>query len=235
LFIFTQFWQKWHREGGVISMKIAFIVMLSFFALILGISLMNIRITIEFRHKQDDDQFRVTFRTFFGLIRYRVNVPLIQLSSRTIGVVTEQKQSGGKDKQKTYTPKDMIEMLKKVKKQLEQIVHLNVIIKKFLANVSVTQFQWHTQLGTGDAAQTGMFIGLGWSLKYGMIGLISKYMKLQSAPSIMLIPSFQAAISHTEFICMIRFRIGYAMLAGLRIVKYWKFRSRTVSKVNESY
>ncbi|MGX1899842.1 DUF2953 domain-containing protein [Thermolongibacillus altinsuensis] len=215
-------------------MKTILIVILSLLVFIVMISFMNIRITIQFRHENDDDQLRITFRTFFGLIRYRVSVPLIQLSSQTVGVVTEQKQSGGKDKKKTYTPKDTIKTLKKVKEKIEQIVHLNVTIKKFLSNVSVTQFQWHTHVGTGDAAKTGMLVGLGWSLKYGIIGIISKYMRLEASPSIELIPHFQAAISRTEFICMIRFRIGYAILAGLRIVKHWKIRSWSANKV-ESY
>ena len=84
------------------------------------------------------------------------------------------------------------------------------------------RFEWHTIIGLGDAAHTGMITGAIWAIKGGIIGLISHYIKLKEMPKITVTPHFQAAVIQTEFTCIFQFRIGYAILAGLKLIKFWK-------------
>lgn len=208
-------------------LKIAVSIVVALFLLIFVLSVMKLSITIFFQHAQDDDEWKITFRTLFGIIRYTINIPLVKIETESPGIVVDHKEtvkniSESKPKRSKYTPKEMIDIFQKVKEFAQHVIRLNEIIKKFLRHISITKLEWQTKIGTGDAAATGMIVGLGWSLKYSLVALLSKYMKLKTAPCLMITPSFHEAISETKFVCMIHFRIGHAMLAGIRIMKYWR-------------
>ncbi|MBB5355162.1 hypothetical protein HNR43_001121 [Anoxybacillus mongoliensis] len=203
------------------------IILIAFLALI---PFLYVHITIQFQHAQDNDQLTIHIR-ILRFFHYRFTVPLIEISKREAGIVTEQKTNTGKDEKTTFTVTDARERLVQVRQWLNRIVHLHTIIKKFLQKVSVLQLQWHTQIGVGDAAKTGMIVGIGWSIKYYIVAMVSKYMNVCIAPSISVIPFFQGAVSRTSFTCMIRFRIGYAILAGLKVVKHWKKGTRITNDV----
>lgn len=204
---------------------------------------MKLSITIFFRHAQDDDECRVTFRVLFGLVRYTIRIPLIKVEKESLGIVvahkTAQNVSESEPKRTKYSPQEIIHNFQKAKDFAEHVVHLHVIIRKFCSHITVTTFEWQSKIGTGDAAQTGVLVGIGWSVKYGVLALISKYMRVKTTPVLSLIPSFQQAVSETNFVCMIHFRIGHAIVAGIRIMKYWRgsrLKKETFNRqANESY
>jgi hypothetical protein len=198
-----------------------FIIAIIFIAFLTFIPFLHVYMTIQFQHAQDNDQFTIDVR-ILRIFHYRFVVPLIEISKKEAGVVTEQKTTTGKDEKTTFTVNDARDRLAKVRQLLNKIVHLHTIMKKFLQHVSVLQFQWHTQIGVGDAAKTAVLVGVGWSVKYYVVAMISKYMNVCITPSISIVPFFQGAVSRTSFTCMIQFRIGYAILAGLKVVKHWK-------------
>ena len=208
-------------------LKIAVSIVVALFLLIFVLSVMKLSITIFFQHAQDDDEWKITFRTLFGIIRYTIHIPLVKIETESPGIVVDHKEtvkniSESKPKRSKYTPKEMIDCFQKIKEFAQHVIRLNEIIKKFLRHISITKLEWQTKIGTGDAAATGTIVGLGWSLKYSLVALLSKYMKLKTAPCLMITPSFHEAVSETKFVCMIHFRIGHAMLAGIRIMKYWR-------------
>ncbi|WP_010678427.1 DUF2953 domain-containing protein [Bacillus timonensis] len=113
------------------------------------------------------------------------------------------------------------------------------ILKSFLKKISITKLEWHSHIGVGDAAHTGVITGIGWSIKGTIVGVISHYLSLKTDPDYSITPSFQRAVSETRLRCMIHFRIGYAMVAGIRMIKRWrgglpKFKSPSLSKLNET-
>jgi hypothetical protein len=208
-------------------LKMVVIIVVIVFLLVFVLSMMKLSITIFFQHAQDDDKWKITFRTLFGIIRYTIHIPLAKIETESPGIVVDHKEtvkniSESKPKRSKYTPKEMIDSFQKTKEFAQHVIRLNEIIKKFLRHISITKLEWQTKIGTGDAAATGMIVGLGWSLKYSLVALLSKYMKLKTAPCLMITPSFHEAVSETKFVCMIHFRIGHAMLAGIRIMKYWR-------------
>jgi hypothetical protein len=211
--------------------------------------MMRMSILIDFKHAQDDERVKITLKTVFGLIRYTINIPLVKVDKESPGIIVSRRDemSYGKSnveiqpKKNKYTPSKIVDSLKQTKQFVHHVVHLHSILKKFLSHIAVTKFEWHTTFGAGDAAYTGMAVGVGWSVKYGIVAIVSKYMKLKTVPVVTITPSFQQATSQTHFICMIHFRIGHAMLAGMRIVKYWRgnslsqLKSFVAGKANESY
>ncbi len=106
------------------------------------------------------------------------------------------------------------------------------IVKTFLKKISVKQFEWHTLIGIGDAAHTGVISGAIWAIKGSIIGMLSHYLNFKEMPHIMVTPHFQAVVSQTKIKCIFQFRIGHAILAGLKLIKFWKgglphFKSKT--------
>lgn len=210
-------------------MLILLYILLAIIFLMFVISILKLSIFIDFQHLDDDDHLKIRLKTLFGLLRYTINVPLIKMDKQSSEVIVSQQEGLGdmenelgKKQMKRYTPEETIFSLKLIKQIATHVIDLHVIVKKFLSHISITKFEWHTKLGTGDAANTGLAVGIGWSVKYGVVAVLSKYMKLKSAPLLSINPDFLQPVSETKFVCMIQFRIGHAMLAGLRIVKYWR-------------
>jgi hypothetical protein len=112
--------------------------------------------------------------------------------------------------------------LKNTKEFIQRVFQLNIIVRKFFEKVSVKQFEWHTMIGVGDAAQTGIIAGAIWTLKGSIVGLLSHYLKLKQIPNLSVTPQFQLALIQTRLSCIFQFRIGHAILAGLKLIKFWK-------------
>jgi hypothetical protein len=183
-------------------------------------------IKIDYLHAQDNDQLSIMARLWF--IRYTFNIPLIRIDKDSKSLVFAHDEHVGNAKQepqqksKEILPKDILNRFKDTKELLQHVVHLHSIVKKFLKKISIHKLEWHTNFGIGDAASTGVFVGAGWSIKGSILGIVSQYMSLKTKPNITITPFFQHTFSHTKLTCMISFRIGNAILAGLRIVKFWK-------------
>ncbi|MEW8986888.1 MAG: DUF2953 domain-containing protein, partial [Bacillus sp. (in: firmicutes)] len=112
--------------------------------------------------------------------------------------------------------------IKDLETLIKHVVSMHKIIRNFLRKVSINDIQWHSVVGVGDAATTGTLTGALWSVKGSLLGLLSLYMRIKEMPKLSISPSFLRPVSETHFQCMIQFRIGYAMLAGIKLVKYWK-------------
>lgn len=212
-------------------MKWVLIGIIAILVLIILILLLKLRIKIDILHSQDNDHIKITAKALFGLISYTYNVPLVKLDKESASLIVKSEQNLGNNddnkeitnnKRKKITPHLMIEKLKKAKELLEHVVHFHVIVKNFFQHVTIHKFDWMSSVGVGDAAHTGVAIGMIWSLKGGIVGLLSKYMKLESYPKLSVTPHFQEKISHTRLICIISFRIGHATYAALSVIKYWK-------------
>jgi hypothetical protein len=222
------------------------VVVVALFLLL--VAWMKVAVTVVFRHAKDDDEYKIVVRTLFGLIRYTIRIPLIKLEteSESPGVTFVHKEGVGgtrtkKEKKSKWTPRDIAHFFRQVKQFLKQVVDLHEIMKQFYRHVTITKWEWRTTIGTGDAASTGLIAGLGWSLKYTIIGVVSRYTKMKTVPVIMIVPSYDRVVSETAFLCMFQFRIGHAMLAGLRVVKHWngrrlpKRKPLAAKQANEGY
>jgi hypothetical protein len=213
--------------------------------LLLLIIITKLTITISLYHGNDNDHFLIRFRAWFGLIKYKVEVPMVKLGDEGPNIVFEEKTEKGKegkgeekDKLKKETPEDILTSIKDFRELLQHVAGLHSIISHFLSKVKIFDIQWQTLFGTGDASSTGTMTGLIWGAKGSMMGVLSSYMNLQTMPQMMVVPSFQKAIIQTDFSCIITFRVGHAILAGIKMIKLWKggkpnFQSKPLSSVSE--
>jgi hypothetical protein len=201
-------------------------ILLLLFILILFTKL---TVLINYYHHNDDDDLKIKLMIWFGLIKYTINVPLIKVDDNSPSLVVKSKTKMGdsayestKEDTKQITTEDVDNHLSNAKKILDHVFGLHQIVRKFFRRVTMKGLEWNTLIGVGDAAHTGSFTGAIWAFKGSIIGLLSHYFKLKEMPKISVTPHFQAAVIQTRLTCIIQFRIGYAILAGLKLFKFWK-------------
>lgn len=206
---------KWLVIGLIVLLILLFLMLIT-----------KLTILINYHHYKDDDQLNVKIKAWYGLITYKIDVPLIKIDDNQPAVVFKEKVQMGEQRQKEstneFTAKDFIEGLNDMKQLLTHIISLHKIIRTFLRKVTIKKIEWHSMIGVGDAAATGTLTGALWSVKGGLMGILSNYMRLKDMPIMSITPSFQRPVTQTKFQCMIQFRLGYAMLAGIKLVKFWK-------------
>lgn len=196
--------------------------------LILIILITKVKIFLDYFHGNDNDHLKITIKAWGGLIKYKVEIPVIKVDDNSPTIVAEQKISTGpdenmkQDKTTQVGKTDLLNSLNDFKQLLTHVAGLHKIIRDFLSKITLRKIEWHTLVGVGDAAATGVIMGAFWAVKGGVIGLLSHYMKLKDMPVMSITPSFQHAVSITSFKCMIQVRVGHAILAGIKLVKYWK-------------
>ncbi|WP_231893410.1 DUF2953 domain-containing protein [Rossellomorea aquimaris] len=204
----------------------------------------KITITLSLYHGNDNDHFKVKMRAWYGLIKYTIDIPLVKLDDDGPNIVVEEESKKGdesnpsKKKTSKITPSEFINSLHDTKEMIVHVQSFHHIIRKFTKKVKLDKVQWKTLFGTGDAASTGTLTGIIWGMKGSIVGILSGYMKLQSMPHLEVIPTFQKAIIQTQFSCIIQFRIGNAILVGLKILRYWRggkgeFKTKPLSTFSE--
>jgi hypothetical protein len=205
---------------------LVFILIILLFLFIL-IIFSKITIYLNYYHHKDDDNLKVEMRLWFGLIRIKKQIPLIKVDDNSPSVILKESEKSNEEtenneKIKQITPQKLINSLKNFREILEHVFQLNSIVKNFLKKVTIQRFEWQSAIGVGDAVYTGVAAGALWSVKGAIIGVLSNYLRMKEMPKIMVQPNFQQMVTSTDLLCMFQFRIGHAMLAGLKIVKWWK-------------
>lgn len=203
-------------------MEFVFALILSLFTLLTIIFFTTLQISIHFKRNGKDDKVKTNVKAWFGLIDIRTEVPMIDFSEDLSGTESQLNiESPNETIDKTkfkVKPFEIMQLNQRIYHWIKKIHDLHKIAKKFLKTVRLDKLEWHSAIGTGDAAQTGVLSGMGWGVKSSLIGLISSHVTLRALPRIHVQPLFQEKRVETELKCMIRFRIGHAILAGIRIL-----------------
>ena len=206
------------------------ILFLLFFWLTLMIIFTKLTFIINFHYSQNDVDLKITVK-LYRFISFTYNVPLIEIDEEEPGVVYKEEQQLGKkqrkkmsEKTKRVTFKEMVNRMKMLERFVKNVKGLHKIILRFLKKITIKKLEWKRSIGLRDAAHTGIVVGTIWSIKGSIIGTISHLMKMKKKPIIDITPLFQQQIQQTYLRCMFSFRIGYAILAALRVVKYWSFK-----------
>lgn len=110
------------------------------------------------------------------------------------------------------------------------------IISRFLGKINMTTCEWITKIGLQDASITGTLTGLIWTIKSVILGNISHAILLKTIPTIEVYPLFNNEYFESELHCIISFRIGHVIFAGIQVF-YLLFRLKRMSKTttNTSY
>jgi hypothetical protein len=221
----------------MVWLVIAFIMIILFILLII---FSKLTIRINYFHHNDNDELKIQFRIWFGLIKYTINVPLVKIDDNSPSIVVKGNTQMGDStenknpKEEQITQDDIMTKLTNAKELVQHVFNMNVILTKFIKKIIIKHFEWHSLVGVGDAAHTGIITGAVWALKGSVVGMLSHFLRLKEIPVLSVTPHFQLAIIQTHLTCIFQFRIGYAILAGLKLIKFWK-GGRPNLKMNTAY
>ncbi|RSK53039.1 DUF2953 domain-containing protein [Bacillus canaveralius] len=209
---------NWVAIGLIILMVTIFLIAI--------IVMSKLTVYVYFNHYNGNNHLQLEFKVWFGLVKYRVDVPLPTANEDSgSAILNEEMEHDGTNPSQEYGKDpggDLGTSLNDVKKLLDEMGQLHRILKNFLKQIAIKHLEWHSVVGVGDAASTAVLTGGIWALKGSIIGMISSYMKLKMMPVLSIAPGFQQVISETSFTCMLQFRIGHAMVAGIKMIKFGK-------------
>lgn len=197
-------------------------------------------------HKSDKRNEAIfIFKCWNGLIRYEIKIPFLKIDDDGPNVVFEEDKKSGnnpkKEKKETkkVTPEEVTDSFSDMKTLLEHIKAMHKIVASFMSTIKISNFKWETMFATGDAAKTGMATGLVWTTKSTFISVLSSFFRLMNRPLIHVQPVFQGKGLESRLSCMVQFRIGNAIKAGFKMIRYWrggkaKFKTLPLSKLSST-
>jgi len=226
-------------------LKWVLIVLAIILLILLVVIISKLKVYIDYYHGQDNDHLEIRFKALFGLVRYKMTIPIIKVDENSPTIVVKDKiEKGKKDKnvkqgKRQVAGEDLLKSFNDTKQIVNHVLGLHKIVKKFLRKVQVKELEWHSVVGVGDAAITGVLTGSIWAVKGSLLGIVSRYMVIKKMPIVTITPNFQFAVSQTAIKCMIQFRIGHAMLAGIKLLKFWKggkprFKTKPLSILSDN-
>ncbi|PGZ96602.1 Yvgn And cofactor Nadph [Bacillus pseudomycoides] len=115
-----------------------------------------------------------------------------------------------------------VAMLDSIAEIIKRMQEIHTMFKGFLQKVKIKNWRWRSQVGTGDAASTGVITGYVWSVKGMIVGMTGHYMDIIGAPQLEVAPIFQGktVASHCELTAS--FRIYRALKTAIRIFVFLK-------------
>ncbi|MCU6710058.1 DUF2953 domain-containing protein [Paenibacillus sp. J5C_2022] len=206
------------------------IVACGFFMLLFIAMLSPIVITAQFAKQGKNDEIELRVRGLFGLLAYKMKVPVMKWQGDALKVVEERGKAGAgigswKHDEEDIDAEKVASGIERFKDVLHLTRNLKVWAKRTLARVKLVEWRWSTSVGTGDAMWTAMATGLVWSVKSSIIGLLSQLVQLKAQPVMSVNPDFARPAFSTEWSCIAKIPFGYAILAGLQLLvrmKKWK-------------
>ncbi|EEK42797.1 hypothetical protein bcere0016_44960 [Bacillus cereus 95/8201] len=160
------------------------------------------------------------------MIRYTFDVlERIEKQQKKTGQKIEKaEEDGGLDNKIMAQLDSMGELIKKL-----QEVH--TIVKDFLKRVKINGWKWHTQIGAGDAASTGIVTGYAWGTKGMAAGVVGQYMHIVDVPEFEITPVFQGKGFASRCELTASFRIFRTIKTAVKLLVFMRRqRSGTTEK-----
>ncbi|WP_410984147.1 DUF2953 domain-containing protein [Bacillus cereus] len=199
------------------------IVVLLLLVLLILLSKLSLKVTFLYSEMEKQCLFQVKI----WMIRYTFDIlERIEKQQKKIGQKIEKAEEDGGIENKIMAQLDSIgELIKKLQE-------IHTIIKDFLKKVKINRWKWHSQIGTGDAASTGIVTGYAWGTKGMVAGVLGQYTHVIDIPEFEITPVFQGKGFASKGELTASFRIYRATVAGVKIL--WFMRKQRSSAVEKS-
>ncbi|MBS4195007.1 DUF2953 domain-containing protein [Lederbergia citri] len=188
------------------TLPVTYGLLLLLLLLTLVIIFMKIKIELFILFSKSERYTTITITTFFGLVRIKKKFSMDELWSKEA-------------KEEINDHIDDLTSMKSMLKDAKPFLH---ILYSFLQKMRIRKFEWHTKIGTGDAAFSGTVAGAIWGIKGAILSLIRSVFLFKTRPIISVVPEFQGFAAETNMRCMVDIKTGKAMVAGYKLYKEWK-------------
>ncbi len=183
-----------------------------------------VRISVFYGRIGENDHLIIEVSAWFRLIRWKYELPVMKLGTSRIGPEVEAKVEKQTKPTKVderihdITGKQVKKWKNNYEELLERVTDLEPILRHLMKQIRCTRVEWHTSLGLGEAAATGTLTGIVYGVKSVIIGMFSHFLSLRSMPRISVQPVWNGEQLRTQLRCILHFRLGHAMVAGVRIL-----------------
>jgi hypothetical protein len=187
-----------------------------FLLIVVLISRINIRVT--YYRTVKGDEFLITVSALYGLVKMKNELNLLELlinGTAGLNKIGETRPAAkGTIKELGYF-KYAEKALNNYRKYSAKAKRYKNVVKYLKRKVCIKSLKWHTVLGTGDAAVTGIAIGFLWNIKTIVATLLGIGFKLKELPDLGISPCFAEPAFTTNFDCILSIRIGHAITAAM--------------------
>ncbi|MFB5663610.1 DUF2953 domain-containing protein [Alteribacillus sp. HJP-4] len=196
-------------------------IIIFFVLLILFLTPVRVQVFFTYQEKNQDLAVKITL---WHIFKKNITIPMLEIDEETSSVIVKEKTSssvsGPEEKTVEETPEEIKQQMKTMKMWLQHIQNALPTVRSFLEKVKVREMRWHTRYGLSDAALTGMAAGVIWTLKMSVAATASKILDLTCKPEFSVQPEFQNKGLEMLFSCIISFRLGQAIHAGIRLLRH---------------
>ncbi|MDR5658160.1 DUF2953 domain-containing protein [Serpentinicella sp. ANB-PHB4] len=195
--------------------------------LIAIVLLSSVKIHILVLRKGEDDYVELNMRFLFGLISFTKKIPFIEmmnLFSKNKDIIETEIDTyakvGSVNAKKSKV--DRLFNYREINLLKEKFILINRKYKKaityFKRKLNLEKILWETIIGTNDAAETAVLLGLSWMLKGNIISIMSNNIGNMNQPVIKVQPDFNQSIFRTKINCIFSLKITHIITACIKIV-----------------
>ncbi|MGG2095103.1 DUF2953 domain-containing protein [Bacillus sp. S13(2024)] len=178
------------------------------FVLLILLSKLSLKISLLYTETEKQCLFQVEI----WMLHYTFDVleRIEKQQKKTNQKIEKAGEEGGTEDKFVATLDSIAEIIKRIQET-------HTMFKGFLQKVKIKNWRWRSQIGTGDAASTGIVTGYVWSVKGMIVGITGHYMDIIGAPQLEVTPIFQGktVASHCELTAS--FRIYRAVRTAIRL------------------
>ncbi|PFE03619.1 Yvgn And cofactor Nadph [Bacillus cereus] len=183
--------------------------------LVLLILLSKLSLKVTFLYSEMEKQ--CLFQVKIWMIRYTFDVleRIEKQQKKTEQKIEKAEKDGGIENK-------IMAQLDSVGELIKKLQEIHTIIKGFLKKVKINKWRWHSQIGTGDAASTGIVTGYAWGIKGMTAGALGQYTHVIDVPEFEITPVFQGKGFASKGELTASFHIYRALVAGVKLLLFMR-------------
>ncbi|MEL7565115.1 MAG: DUF2953 domain-containing protein [Dehalobacterium sp.] len=208
-------------------MKLA-ILLIAIFLIVILIGLLPLRFRVQYRKKEKDDFISLTWQVLPGFWGITAEIPFLKISTAKVWPVFKMiaqlegekgRPLAEKEKKVTIDEHRLKTLIGKLPAIINRLGELKILGKWFLGKITLREFSWCTEIGTGEAAKTGILVGVIWSLKSMIYGYLHTMAgKVINNPQISVCPDFQNQKAFCNMICIFDISCGHIIIGGFKTI-----------------
>lgn len=196
-----------------------------FILVVIGLIVITpVQITLHYRRAGEEDHLLVELSAWFRLIRRTYEIPAmnVERAGRMPELVAKMRTfQQGKVKKESVndiTGRQVKKWSDLYQELLKRVHDLRPLAKALCKRVRCTRLEWHTQMGTGHADETGALTGIVWGVKSVIVGTFSHMVTLRAIPRLSVQPVWNESVLHTEVNVHLRIYLGHLLHSGLKLL-----------------
>ncbi|EMA6342645.1 DUF2953 domain-containing protein [Bacillus cytotoxicus] len=191
------------------------------FLLLLLLSKISLKVTFLYSETEKQCLFQVKI----WKIKYTFDVlERMERQQKKTGQKIEKAEREGGIENKIMAQLDSIgELIKKLQE-------IHTIVKDFFKKVKINGWKWHSQIGAGDAASTGIVTGYAWGTKGMVAGVIGQYMHIVDIPDFEITPVFQGKGFASRCELTASFHMYRTVITGIKLLIFMRKQRSSVTE-----